>query len=269
MKICSVGDVHGDIGWLLQRVFRYAQLKNCEVVVQNGDFGYFGARDERDGSRYLDKISKYAVKMGLKFFWLDGNHDNHIYLWEHYAPDETGMIPMRENVTHLPRGCVWEWDDVRFMSVGGAYSIDKAQRLKEEAKTKKPLSRWWPTEILTEEQAQFAAARGPVDVMFTHDAPIKVDVPGIHAEEHMEFPLSWDTRRRLQMIVEKVKPKLLVHGHHHVRYTNFCDWRERDGWHRTRVEGLACNGMAGSVIYFDTDKLRRYDDDSHAPLAQW
>ncbi len=268
MKICGVGDIHGDIDWFVGRVLRYAALHECEIIVPCGDFGYYGPRDERDGSRYLDKLSKVLVREGIEMFWLDGNHDNHMYLWENYPPDETGMVPMRENVTYLPRGCVWEWDDVRFMSLGGAYSIDKDRRLKEEAKRHKPYSLWWPTELLTEEQKFFAAARGPVDVLFSHDAPIKVDVPGIHAEDHMAFPQSWDHRRRVQYVVEHIEPKLIVHGHHHVRYSSFVEWRDRMGWHRSQVEGLACNGMMGATIYFDTKDFRRYDDDPYAPLAQ-
>lgn len=240
------------MGSIVQIGIRDALNFGCETFVQVGDFGYFGPRDEGSGSRYLDKISKYMVKAGLKFFWLDGNHDNHPYLWENYPPDNSGFVPMRENVWYMPRGHTWTWDNVRFMSLGGAHSIDSLDRLKEERKRNKPQSLWWPTELITEEEMTFAIGRGSVDVMFTHDCPEGVDIPGLDPGNKWKFPLSVQNRERLASVVQSAKPKLLIHGHYHVRHSNVFDWRERDGWHRVQIEGLNFEALPGFGLAIDT-----------------
>lgn len=120
------------------------------------------------------------------------------------------------------------------MALGGAYSIDRFLR--------KPGRSWWPQEWLTSQQARDAASWGPGEVMFCHDCPAGITVPGA-ARDRYGFPTN-ELRRselyraRLRYVVDAVRPRRLWHGHFHHRYQSvLCG----DGY-RIVVDGLGKNG---------------------------
>jgi Icc-related predicted phosphoesterase len=239
MKLLLAGDVHGNNGWWA-RLMEYATKFGCDTIVQLGDFGYWEHTPE--GRLYLDKVSRKAVRAHKLVYFIDGNHENHPMLWSNYPPDASGFCEVRENLHYIPRGHSWEWDGRKFLALGGAYSVDVGWRLEEEALRSGPRTLWWPTETITGEDRDNAIAAGKVDVMFSHDCPWGVDLPGIGGD----FPESDLNRALLREVVCKTRPELLVHGHYHMRTSEKLALPyEEDGelkWHETQVEGLAHDG---------------------------
>ncbi len=241
MKILAVGDTHGDS--LTVRAALDEAEGRADWVVQVGDFGYW--EHTREGVRFLDTCNTFAAEAEVPIVFLDGNHENHPLLWERYSEsDKTpeGFWTIRPNVFYAPRGHRWVWDTRRFLALGGAYSIDRYWR--------KLGDSYWLTEEITNEEADNAAAGGPVDVMFTHDAPLSVH-PTANAEKNL-FPETSANRAKIEKVVEATRPSLLVHGHWHVRYSD--TFEHRDGY-TTRVEGLAADGRPGTTLWLSTGEV--------------
>lgn len=204
-------------------------------MVQVGDFGVWPGEE---GAAYLDAIQASCESTGTLLLFLDGNHDDLDQLSA--APrQDSGVAQVRPRIWHLPRALRWTWHGLRFAALGGATSLDVRDRT--------PHASWWPQEALRPHQHEQLRLGGDLDILLTHDAPAGSQVPGLsdgwppaaleHANTH---------RERLQESVQAVRPKLVVHGHLHVRYTD----RLASG---TAVEGLDCDGStySKSVLVLD------------------
>ena len=137
------------------------------------------------------------------------------------------------------------------MSLGGAWSIDKAQR--------EPGISWWNTETITDEDVKRAIGRGKIDVLFSHDTVSFIQVPGI-------IPLEEGERNRYQVdkVVKACLPSLVVHGHYHINYTRhdgFPIGADTNGlvYHEIQVMGLGCDNHKPnpweSFSVLDTEKF--------------
>lgn len=249
-----MGDTHGDTAAVCNIAIPQALKHDCPVIVQCGDFGYWP--HTQNGLRFLDKVSEHAVRADVQIFWVDGNHDNHPVLWREHQPGPDGFVPVRPNLSYIPRGHVWEWDDVRFCGMGGAFSIDKERRLLAEQERGAPGSLYWPTEMISPEDSRRMIERvkkQSVDVMFSHDAPEGTAIPGVALTGKLDFPETLRNRQALKAVFLAARPKLLVHGHYHIRYTDAVRF---DGkYEYCRVEGLAMNRENGFVLVLDLDLL--------------
>lgn len=149
-------------------------------------------------------------------------------LYELSIDEDTGLRPISEHVAHLPRGLRWTWHGRTWMALGGAHSPDRQMR--KEGKS------WWPQEHLSDADIEAAIAPGAVDVIVAHDAPDKVDIPGLSptAFPVREIAASEEHRRQVGQVVDATTPELFFHGHYHRRYN------ARRG--RTLVVGLADDG---------------------------
>lgn len=137
-----------------------------------------------------------------------------------YPVNEHGVRPLRNRIVHLPRGFRWTWDDIDYMALGGAVSIDRiiGGRI-----MRYPGVDWWFGEAITFDEVEYATRPGNVDVMITHDCPTGVKIPGITKESGYGWDAamlkeSEEHRDVLRTVVDAVRPKLLVHGHYHCYY---------------------------------------------------
>ena len=207
-KIAFAGDWHGNLNWGVSMINNVADM-GVDTIVHLGDYGYtFTSRFERE-------INEACEARDVDLYFVDGNHDLHEYIWSHPL-DEDGFHHMTTRVRAIPRGHRWRWWDLTWMGLGGATSVDRAWRT--------PMVEWWPTEAITEGQANKAVAGGRVDVMVAHDCPSEVPIPGISFENGIKyFPAQElrvaDAHRNiLRSIVDVVDPALYVHGHYHQFY---------------------------------------------------
>lgn len=227
MKVLFLGDTHGNARWL-NMVFETAAGNEIDAIFVVGDFGYW--EHQEGGAEFLDVVQELAVESGIDLYWLDGNHENHPLLREKYTEtDDRGFILIRPNVFYAPRGHRWTWDGIRFMSLGGATSIDKRWRTEGVS--------WWPEEDLTQAEVDAALADPtPVDILLTHDKPLLSDPQWGQRPVYEELLAN---QEKVQQVVDALTPRLLIHGHLHHRYTH--DMADRND-HVTRVVGLNCDG---------------------------
>lgn len=237
MKIAFMGDTHGNLPYT-HKALRYAARNDADLVVSVGDFGYWD-------DNYAKNVGEEAGRLELQVFFVDGNHENHEVL-NSLPVREDGFRVLHDNVAHIPRGTVWTWDGVRFLGLGGAHSVDRLRR--------REGFDWFAEETITYGQAFEASQFRDIDVMVTHDAPDRVEIPGIAGNPYgfppVEIALSEKHREMLGYVVDSVKPKMLVHGHYHVNYTDMRD--------ETIIYGLDCDRkpLGDNVMIVDTEGLK-------------
>lgn len=238
MIIAFAGDWHGNFPYT-RKALNYAANHGAEVVVHVGDFGVWSPYN------YIRAVGDEAARLGLQVFFVDGNHEDHLWL-DSMPVREDGFRVLHDNVAHITRGTIWTWDNVNFMGLGGAHSVDRQWRREDVD--------WFSEETITYGQAFEAwSTVHDIDIMITHDCPDRVDIPGI-AGNPLGFPaaeidLAEKHRELLGFVVDSVQPKILVHGHYHVNYDDV-----RDG---TIIKGLDCDGkpLDKNVWLLDTEGL--------------
>jgi predicted phosphodiesterase len=252
VKILLAGDTHGDISHCQYLVLK-ALTNECDRVFILGDFGYW--EHQKAGVRFLDQLNEYASGLDVPVYFLDGNHDKTSLLMDRYGDlrDEEGFVIVRPHVLYAPRGHRWTWDNgVRFIALGGAYSVDKDWRLQQEELYPDewpPESLWFPEEEMSDEDMDhFLEDRTQVDVMLAHDKP-RSSSPKWNRKDLLECLPNQD---RMQRAMRALRPKAYFHGHLHYFYTDEV-WYGHDGPTQdmvtTKVMGLLCNPEAGDSTY--------------------
>jgi hypothetical protein len=183
-----------------------ANRLGINTILQLGDFGIW-----HDARSYLDTLEKIAKRAELTIYFIGGNHEDYdeIARWK-FGPDRDGFVSMLPHVRWIPRGHRWTWTGIRFGALGGAFSVDWHYRT--------PGIDWWPgvEEVRHEDVERLGDAW--LDELVTHDAPEGAQP----ALGHWDFMPGDEERarvsqRRLREAVNATHPKLVLHGHWHVR----------------------------------------------------
>lgn len=217
MKILFAGDTHGNLGHANYLV-RMAKKEGCDRVFVLGDFGMW--EHQKAGVYFLDMLDEYCNTNNITMYFLDGNHDKTSLAVEMYSEDrdDENFMIVRPHIRYAWRGHRWTWDDVTFISLGGAYSVDKAYRLDLEARYPGkygPESLWFPEEEMTDvDMAAILEDATKVDVMLAHDKPRCSDPRW----NRKDIPDCWPNQDRLQRAVETLNPRFFLHGHLHFSY---------------------------------------------------
>ena len=116
-----------------------------------------------------------------------------------------------ENIIHLMRGEVYDIDGFKFLSIGGAKSIDKAYRI--------PYIDWWPEEEVSQAEIQHTLDnldkhKWLVDYVITHAAPRTILRDIFPSEPHLSGKSS--TEKFLEYIQQELTFKQWYFGHYHI-----------------------------------------------------
>lgn len=229
--VMIAGDWHGNVKWAVHVVEMAAKLLRGEehpLILQLGDFGIWPGLA---GANYISQLERACSEHKVSIEFLDGNHEDFTQV--------SRFDPVQDQyrwITHLPRGWRWNWHGRTWLALGGAVSLDRAVRTEGRS--------WWPEEEIITQQAADVIARGPADVMITHDCPSGV----LHT--FPPPPSFWDLRdqarsdqhrERLQNVVSAVQPGWLMHGHLHRAYQRIADL----GYGPVEVTGLDCDDGDG------------------------
>jgi Icc-related predicted phosphoesterase len=245
-RIIVSGDWHGNTNHAYAMIDR-AVAAGVPRIFQVGDFGAW--EHMHSGISFFNDVAYHAEQNGVTVYWLDGNHDKTSLVLKLYGDnrDDEGFLICRKNLRYAPRGHRWTWNGVRFMALGGAYSVDKQWRIEREIATRSPESLWFPEEEMNDNDLDtiLLTDSSPIDVLLTHDKP-RASNPGWNRKDYPECRPNQD---RIQRAVTVLQPKLLIHGHLHYRYTDQIR-SFGDSW--TTVVGLDADPQAASS-YNDKD----------------
>lgn len=248
MRILVAGDTHGEpkhAGFLV----RTAANHRAEGIIVTGDFGLWD--HTYDGVEFLDSLNAMLRNYNRYLVWVDGNHENFDSLEQYHARaprSKNGHVYIRSNILHAPRGLVWKWAGKKFMSVGGAVSVDKAWRLQAEREKYGARTLWWDQEVLTASEASDIIravqerrehGKPDVDYLFTHDCPN--NAPFRHRLK--DDPASHAHRQVIEQVARAVKPKMWFHGHMHEYYAPYPFPTYES---HTTVVGMGMNGDRNS-----------------------
>lgn len=247
MKILLLGDSHGS-PYQIEYAYRVALEYECDAVFSLGDYGFW--EHAKGGPEFLDITSEFATYNEIPFFWLDGNHEA-FHMLRNYSAYETedGFWEIRKNLYYSPRGHRFEWDDIKFMTYGGAFSIDRSCR-------KIGVSWWWEEEIDPLHVDETISDTTAIDILLSHDVPSSVDIQSVMTIRSKSFyPIvpAQEGRRQLDRIVQALKPQEIFHGHYHIAYTELIDF----AYGKVRVRGLDCEGSE-TDSWFILDTKDRY-----------
>lgn len=173
--IFLTGDLHGHMDF--GKLIRFSKSKDGKALNKQdfliilGDFGliFNCFKPSNSELKYLEWLDKEAPWTTL---FLDGNHENFDRL------DNYGLYPLKDfyggqvskinnSVFHLLRGQSYLINDILFLVMGGADSIDKHLRT--------PHYNWWIQEQITHPQITKAIndyKNVKFDFILTHCAPI-------------------------------------------------------------------------------------------------
>lgn len=177
--VALAGDWHGDTAWAQARVAKVAR-NGVALILHLGDFGIWPGPG---GRRYLEDLEATCAEYGVGIWVTLGNHEDWGRLTELWNdPRRSGQpLQVTAHITLLPRGYRFELEGRSFVSLGGAPSVDRDDRV--------PGRDWWPEEMIREDEARAVAAGGYADVMLTHDAPLApFEVPRVaHLRQSNEY----------------------------------------------------------------------------------
>jgi predicted phosphodiesterase len=228
------GDWHANIGPALA-CLRASEKAGFNVTLHLGDFGILGNRTD-----YLGAVDNWLVKHDAWIFVTPGNHED----WGRILSlkSEGGMRKIGNRIWMLDRGFVWINLDRRWVSVGGAHSIDMNYRM--------PYIDWWPQETITladciraNENIHELGHKDLPLIMLCHDVPNGVDPPVREWPDKHQLLLSRQHQQVVSDLIDELDVNEVFHGHLHVRYDDVL-WGEHGP---VEVHGLASDGNSGTL----------------------
>ena len=192
------GDCHADYRRFGSKTFRDAKtMSRNDTMIILGDFGLW--HDTPEERYWLDWLNDRPFTT----VWVDGNHEN----YDRLDSDEFQICDfhggkahkIRDNIYHLMRGHIFEFDGKTFWAFGGAQSHDISDGIldrdnyKDDESFKRAVARfrmrnkmfrinhrsWWEQELPSEEEMAFgiktlAEHGNKVDYIISHCCPQEI-----------------------------------------------------------------------------------------------
>jgi len=209
-RIFLTGDTHGskELWKLNSENFPIGrELTKDDYVIILGDFGLIWNNDKED--LYW---RKWLNEKPWTTLFVDGNHENHALLNQYVVENwNNGKIhKIESSIYHLMRGQVFTINSMKFMTMGGAHSIDVMYRMKDVS--------WWEEELpcyseYKELLTNLKKHNYTVDYVLTHTCPI--DVFPFVDNNHKEMGIK-ELERFFYALKKRLVFKKWYFGHFHL-----------------------------------------------------
>lgn len=200
------GDIHGNLYELLDFINRFGLHEGDNIIVL-GDCGIAWRKDRKDLDQNIKLWNEYGN--GVKLFFLDGNHENYRIL--NHLPIENNMGKISNNIYHLRRGQIYNFEGKKVLVCGGADSVDKYRRTENLT--------WWKEETITEEDIARIPA-GHYDYVLTHCCPRSIFENNKVYLSTLQFLDESIINHNSEDMLEKLKNRITFDhfwfGHYHV-----------------------------------------------------
>ena len=168
--IYFTGDIHGAVDGIADFINKIHPTME-DVIVLLGDVGanyYTGRRD--------NLLKAFLNDAGTVFLCIHGNHERRPttipgYVETEWHGGKAWVQPEYPNLIFARDGEIYTLNGLRYLVIGGAYSVDKYYRL----------SRgwgWWPDEQPSPEIKAFVKQQiksKPFDIVLSHTCPFKYE----------------------------------------------------------------------------------------------
>ena len=209
--IYYTGDTHGskvEVTSFCKRM----ELTEDDVVIILGDVGanYYGT--DRDCG-----LKGSFRKLKPTIFCIHGNHEMRPSNIPTYKTKKWhgGIVWYEErypNLLFAKDGEIYDFDGLKHLVIGGAYSVDKYYRLIKGYN-------WWPDEQPSEEIKAYVEkqiAEKKIDIVLSHTCPFKYEPTEMFLQGIDQSTVDDSTERWLDKIEEKLNYKAWFCGHWHV-----------------------------------------------------
>ena len=209
--IFITGDTHIPIDIAKLNELNFLECENLtkdDYVIVTGDFG--GVWNNSKKELYW---RDWLHKKNFTTLFIDGNHENFDLLYKFPVEDKFGgkVRKINNSIYHLMRGQVFNINELKFWTMGGASSTDKENRIKNIS--------WWQDEIpnsneMNEGLYNLAKHNNEVDYILTHTCSSSILKKINQIFGFMPKPEE-NLNKYLQIIEEKVDFKHWYFGHFH------------------------------------------------------
>jgi len=159
--IYFLGDIHEEFEILKQEIISF-DIRDC-YIIQVGDFG-IGFKDLENNKQILGHLNKFLRIRNIDMFAIRGNHDDpKFFTCDYYLSN----LKLLKDYTQL------NINDINFLFIGGAISIDRMKRIKKNEINKSldnPNRCYWKDEVFNFDEDKLNSIEG-VDVLVCHNAP--------------------------------------------------------------------------------------------------
>ena len=200
------GDIHGNLFEVIEFINRFELGENDNIIIL-GDCGIAWRKDRKD----LDQNIKLwnECSNGVKLYFLDGNHENFNIL--NPLSIENNMGKIANNIYHLRRGQIYEFEGKKILVCGGADSIDKYRRVENFT--------WWKEETISQETIDNIPA-GHYDYVLTHCCPRSIfDNNKVYLSTLQfldENKINHNSEDMLEQLKNKITFDHWYFGHYHI-----------------------------------------------------
>ena len=200
------GDIHGNLFEVIEFINRFELGENDNIIIL-GDCGIAWRKDRKD----LDQNIKLwnESSNGVKLYFLDGNHENFNIL--NSLPIENNMGKIADNIYHLRRGEIYEFEGKKILVCGGADSVDKYRRIENFT--------WWKEETISQETIDNIPA-GHYDYVLTHCCPRSIfDNNRVYLSTLQfldENKINHNSEDMLEQLKDKITFDHWCFGHYHI-----------------------------------------------------
>lgn len=228
--IYITGDTHSDFTRFTEEQFRIqTEMTKNDYVIICGDFGGVWTFEE-ESSREKEALDWLNNKNFTTLF-IDVNHENYTRLYNDYSLEEWNggkVHKIRDSVLHLMRGEIFDIDNKKIFTFGGAKShdiqdgilnLDEEEKIYEFQKMGAYFRirdfSWWDLELPTEEELNngiknLEKVNYKVDYVISHCCPTNIQAllgRGTYKKDYLTD--------YLQEISEKLEFKKWYFGHYH------------------------------------------------------
>lgn len=159
--ILLLGDIHGNFNFLKHQI-NTKQITDC-TIIQVGDFG-IGFTNKENDETTLSNLNEFLKEFNVNLYAIRGNHDNPQFFNGNYEFSNLKLLP---DYTKIQLG------GHNFLFIGGAISVDRTHRIKENNSNIKYGSRkrcYWENEGVVY-NPDLTKSFTDIDIVVTHTAP--------------------------------------------------------------------------------------------------
>lgn len=206
------GDCHGSFSRLT--VFNaMTKLTEDDVMIILGDAGFNICRDERE-----EVNKKFVNSFPFTTFCIHGNHEMRPYDIDTYKTKQYrgGTVWYEEEypkILFAKDGEVYDFDGLKCMVIGGAYSVDKSFRIMYRLP-------WFENEQPSDEikayvMAQLEKYGNKIDIILSHTCPYKYEPKEVFIKGVNQLMVDKSTEKWLDEIEENTEYCKWYCGHYH------------------------------------------------------
>lgn len=210
--IFITGDTHGDFSRVYSLFHKYGVCRN-DILIILGDAGinYYGGK--------RDKMLKEQLRdLPITIFAIHGNHERRPGTIPTYKEVRwhNGIVYKEDeypNILFAKDGEIYNFDGIKAIAIGGAYSVDKYYRLMQGYN-------WWADEQPDEDikarvEQTLSDNKNKIDVVLSHTSPTQYIPTEMFIEGVDQSIVDRSTEDWLKELESKIQYQKWYCGHYH------------------------------------------------------